>query len=515
MVYPLSTSTAFLTLTMAPGKVTQLEELIAEKGMDLKDVLIPVAAVKLTDKTSKNTAIDIKMMPIPETGWLNEFRGWGVAPLVLRVGQDPRPSSEELRKEMFSFLRNARSPCFVTSLFTYYAREAVQWPETDKRAFKPEELWPEWRNANGQETNETPGRTFPRLITGSKYGPTGGFDRACLSPSIKGVYANELVKVANHALSANTWKSYSTVWNNIAKISKETTVVITYPMNLEMVQAILGYYIVKGLKASTIRGYIASLKKGHAIKGCKSEALEDGFVETILNGLKNKESIQEQHIKGVMTLEILELIWKKLKASALHISNKRLLWAASSLLFFGSLRPSECLCAKAHEFDNAKTLTWADVKFIDAKIDGKTVEFVQLKLKNPKTASSLPDQVVELPALDTKYCAVKAMRKWQLISKAELHKDHPVFMKRSGELATVGYFNAVLRDLLGEISPKITARSFRPGLSTILARQGASQESLKSLGRWTSKAYLCYIKKGRANNWRNSYLQLQEAIKNY
>ena len=56
---------------------------------------------------------------------------------------------------------------------------------------------------------------------------------------------------------ANTWKSYSTIWNNIAKISKETRVEITYPMNLEMVQAILGYYIVKGLKASTIRGYIA------------------------------------------------------------------------------------------------------------------------------------------------------------------------------------------------------------------------------------------------------------------
>ena len=106
------------------------------------------------------------------------------------------------------------------------------------------------------------------------------------------------------------------------------------------------------------------------------------------------------------------------------------------------------------------------------------------------------------------------MKKWHLVSKAELHKDHPVFMKRSGELATMGYFNAVLRDLLREISPKITARSFRPGLSTILARQGASQESLKSLGRWTSKAYLCYIKKGRANNWRNSYFQLQEAIKN-
>ena len=513
-MYPLSASTAFLTLTMAPGNLTQLEELLGEKGIDSQDILIPVAAVKLTDKTSKTTAMDIKMMPIPERGWLDEFRGWGVAPLVLKVGQEPRPSSEELRKELFSFLRKARSPCFVTSLFTYYASEAVQWPETDKRALKPEELWPEWRNAIEQESEETPGRKLPKIITGSKYGPKGGFDVACLSPSIKGVYAKELVKVANHALSANTWKGYSTIWNNIAKISTETKVAITYPMNLEMVQAILGYYVVKGLKASTIRGYIASLKKGHAIKGCKSEALDDGFVETILNGLKNKESVQKQEPKGVMTLEILELIWKKLKISSLHISEKRLLWAASSLLFFGSLRPSECLCAKPHEFDNAKTLTWADVKFIDAKIDGKTVEFLQLKLKNPKTTSSLPDQVVELPALDTKICAVKAMKKWHLVSKAELHKDHPVFMKRSGELATMGYFNAVLRDLLREISPKITARSFRPGLSTILARQGASQESLKSLGRWTSKAYLCYIKKGRANNWRNSYFQLQEAIKN-
>ena len=515
MAYPLSISTAFLTLTMAPGNLTQLEELVNEKGMDTQDVLIPVAAVKLTDKTAKTTAIDIKLLPTPEPGWLNEFKGWGVAPLVLRVGQEPRPSSEELRKEMFSFLRKARLPCFVTSLFTFYASDPMPWPETDKRTLKPEELWPEWRNANGQEAEETPGRTLPKLITGSKYGPKGGFDKACLSPSIKGVYANELVKVANHALSANTWKGYSTIWNNIAKISRETKVKITYPMNLEMVQAILGYYVVKGLKASTIRGYMASLKKGHAIKGCKSEALDVRFVETILNGLKNKESIEKQQPKGVVTLEILELVWKKLKASALHISDKRLLWAASSLLFFGSLRPSECLCARRQEFDEAKTLTWADVKFIDAKIDGKTVEFVQLKLKNPKTASSLPDQVVELPALDTKHCAVKAMKKWHQVSKAELHKDHPVFMKRSGELATVGYFNTVLKDILGEISPKITARSFRPGLSTILARQGASQESLKSLGRWTSKAYLCYIKKGRANNWRNSYVQLQEAIKSY
>ena len=56
----------------------------------------------------------------------------------------------------------------------------------------------------------------------------------------------------------------------------------------------------------------------------------------------------------------------------------------------------------------------------------------------------------------------------------------------NGDLVTVGYVNKVLADLLKEESPKITAKAFRPGLDTILARQGATPEELKVLGRWTS-----------------------------
>ena len=83
----------------------------------------------------------------------------------------------------------------------------------------------------------------------------------------------------------------------------------------------------------------------------------------------------------------------------------------------------------------------------------------------------------------------------------------------NGDLVTIGYINKVLAELLKEESPKITAKAFRPGLATILARQGATPEELKVLGRWTSKAYEQYIRKGRANNWRGARAQLMKATK--
>ena len=57
--------------------------------------------------------------------------------------------------------------------------------------------------------------------------------------------------------------------------------------------------------------------------------------------------------------------------------------------------------------------------------------------------------------------------------------------------------------LLKRIFPtaNLTARSFRAGVITILARQGASSEIMKDIGCWTAESYSNYIKKGRANNW--------------
>ena len=69
-------------------------------------------------------------------------------------------------------------------------------------------------------------------------------------------------------------------------------------------------------------------------------------------------------------------------------------------------------------------------------------------------------------------------------------------------MVTLGDLNCVLGILLDKENPKITTRAFRPALPSILAREGASKEMLKALGRWTSKTYLHYVREGRTGDWK-------------
>ena len=248
-------------------------------------------------------------------------------------------------------------------------------------------------------------------------------------------------------------------------------------MTMDMLQAIISYYLVRDVKADTIRGYISSLKLAHTVQGLDGSILESTLISTVLRGAKNLESLKPKDEESVVTLDIMEKLWTRIKGTELAIDDKRLFWAIVTILFMGSLRPSEALCVRKLEYDEAKTLTWGDVKFVDTIMDGKKVKFLQLKLKSPKTSRSMPEQIVEIPEIGSKLCAVRAFCKWAAGRKMKQSRSTPVFTKSNGELVTVNHLNTVLAELLKDEIPKITAKAFRPGLSTILARKGVSSES--------------------------------------
>ena len=60
--------------------------------------------------------------------------------------------------------------------------------------------------------------------------------------------------------------------------------------------------------------------------------------------------------------------------------------------------------------------------------------------------------------------------------------------------------------------PRFTPRDLRAALPTVLARKGVNEDMLKMLGRWSSKAYNSYIRKGRANAWSEAKSALQLAL---
>ena len=71
-----------------------------------------------------------------------------------------------------------------------------------------------------------------------------------MSTALKGKYKDVLVHAANSSLTTNTWDMYATIWRALPDISRETGIDMALPMTLEMLQAIIGYYLVRGIKTS-------------------------------------------------------------------------------------------------------------------------------------------------------------------------------------------------------------------------------------------------------------------------
>ena len=384
---------------------------------------------------------------------------------------------------------------------------SLDWPRKTVWEVKESHMWPKGKTLKGsaRSTAATAGKPSPVTVSGLKYSMRGGYTSRMIGPGIQPSCAQALVDAANHSLATST---YSSIWKQVGRMAQESGVTYKLPMTTEMVRGLVGALIKKGRKSGTILSYMASLKKAHQVEGLKSDALEDWVVKAALKGLMNKESLKPV-VRPVMTLEKLARVRLNLKEMRIAGHRKQAVWTVMNFLFMGSLRGSEILAPEKSKYDPLKTFLTRDIKMVKVKMGDETVTTLQLTLKAPKTSRSLPTQVVELPEVGGWLCPVKAYRSWQAGRKGRQTGDKPLFVWRDNSLITMAEMNAILGILLEGEDPAITTRAFRPALPTILAKQGATEEALKSLGRWTSRSYLHYVREGRTGDWRGLLLQLR------
>jgi hypothetical protein len=319
-----------------------------------------------------------------------------------------------------------------------------------------------------------------------------------------------LVNAANHSLCTSTWNNYTSVWKRLVKITRETGVNFSYPMSTLMVQTLVAHLIRSGLKSSTIMSYLSAVRQGHVIRGMEAPALSETVVKAALKGLKNIEVIRNDAPRAVMTLELLKKARENLRGMRMSGERKRLIWTVLVFLFMGSLRASEILGTDPRKFDPSKTLCGADIKIMKVEAQEEQLRVIQLRLKQPKTARTNPQQLVELPETGGWLYPVQALESWLKVRKGGMVGGRPAFTWKDGTIATLNDFNKILEALLGKEKPKITTRAFRPALPKILAREGATESMLLSLGRWTSKSYLHYVRQGRTNDWKGLLLKLRK-----
>ena len=263
----------------------------------------------------------------------------------------------------------------------------------------------------------------------------------------------------------------------------------------------------RGAKAATLNNYLAGIRQLHLARGCEAPVLRSNIVNQLIKGKSNMETADKRMASYTTTVErkpitpdILLLLKARLAESDLAVTDKRMLWAVATSLFFGAFRGSELLARNESVFDPAFTLLSEDVKVI-REGTGSQDEAVQFMLKHPKEEKIGKAVLVEVYQSRADICPVRAFKKWRNAARPP-PISQPAFCWASGVPLTGQKFTEVLRDRLkGYITGGdkwYSTHSFRIGAASMLGSLGYSDADVKALGRWNSRSFERYIRLPRS-----------------
>jgi len=248
---------------------------------------------------------------------------------------------------------------------------------------------------------------------------------------------------------------------------------------------------------ATANVYLSGIKQLHVQHGVTCPDIRSDTINMLLQGLRNSEFTVPQATKRQpATADTLRALKNALTAQARPLPEKRLIWAAASLLFFGAFRASELLCRSDNTFDPLFCLCTDDIK-AERTPDGG--EKLRVCIKMPKEERLSPTTTVDVfQTTDGQLCPVSAWKKWRTVSgHTTTTTPQPHFRWNTGKPLTIPQLNAELKRIFGNTG--ISSHSFRIGAATALGERGHSDAEIQAIGRWQSGAFKRYTRKGRSH----------------
>jgi hypothetical protein len=206
---------------------------------------------------------------------------------------------------------------------------------------------------------------------------------------------------------------------------------------------------------------------------------------------------------------LLKILGHQISISSWGEDSKRLFWAASVVLFFGSFRVSEILAKYEFSFDPLTTLTWEDIVFFKNS--------VRIFIKFPKIFIKGGISVDLFPVSCKDLCPVTVLKSLKKFKNIDQCYDKPIFMFKNGILLTQSKFNKTLRELLSPVLGNdalfFSSHSFRAAIPAALANHPkvASREEIMGWGRWDSKAFEKYTRL-KQNKRKETFESIWEII---
>ena len=321
-------------------------------------------------------------------------------------------------------------------------------------------------------------------------------------PTVPPYLREDLMRAANSAVTANTHSTYRTALSSWHQCCAETGIVGSFPAKEDDILTYVGWLLHKQICAATISSYLSGIRAAHLEKGTNPPVIRTDLVNLVLHGEANRDNLKKKTGKKKsripMTPTSLKLLKAELSASDMSYHDKRLIWAVSSILYFGALRPGEVLCKNSNSFEPTSSLLLKDLTVKACKINEKDSKLLQVYISSEKTNTTGKGRLIDIyscPASDL--CPVRAYSKF---CEASNLKDDgkPAFRLRSGKNFTTNLFNKKLKQYLGKHLNSetgfVSGHSFRIGITSLVSQLGYDEDQIKSLGRWSSQAYLSYIR---------------------
>ena len=229
--------------------------------------------------------------------------------------------------------------------------------------------------------------------------------------------------------------------------------------------------IAQRVSYKTIKVYLAGICLEHL-----ERHMDDKLLQLLCTGIKRSQGTTSR-TRLPITIDLLRSLKTQLRNdSSYSLLEKRLLWSAFTLAFYGFLRASEF---------TSSSLQWSDVQF--------SATTIAVDLRQSKTDPFRRGHTITIQATLTSTCPVRAINCFAELSTL-----------RSGSVYYGGRFTPLSRDHLTDVLRHLlqqagyqqrlySSHSFRIGAVTTAAAAGLPAWLIKSLGRWSSDAYQTYI----------------------
>lgn len=304
-------------------------------------------------------------------------------------------------------------------------------------------------------------------------------------------------KYCSLGIAQSTHKVYTSAFRRFQSFCAEFKVCLPIPVTESLLCYFAAFLAQSGLAPSSIKVYLSAVRHTQVLMGYPEPRSTSTLprLRLVLNGIAKSRARNGPAGKPRLpiTIEILRRLFSSLRSQPPSFETV-MLWAACSLCYFGFFREGEITVTSKASFDPRCHLAWGDISTDSVK--QPTCIKVLLKVSKCDQLGKGVEVFVGRVERD-EVCPVVACCAYMALRG---DRPGPFFCYKDGSPFTKASFVTQVREALtnaGLDASLYSGHSFRIGAATSAAHAGMQDTTIKSLGRWSSGAFMTYIRTPR------------------